>query len=106
MEQINEALVNLLIVVIGSAVTVVSAKLTQFIKNNSILSQLDTKKELASTAVDAVEQMSDTEDAMNKYNSAKVFLVQTLKERGISFTDKEIRFLIEQAVLELKKEEK
>lgn len=102
MQGIQEALVNLMIVLVTGGATYLSAKLTQYLKQKGVLTTFDKKKESVQIAVDAVEQIAKVEKLDSKYLEAKSRAVDLLNKQGITITDSELDSLIEAAVRGLK----
>lgn len=67
-----------------------------------IKQELETKKELASTAVKFVEQAWRDYGGQNKYKEAAAWLTAQAQARGFSVTEAEVKGLIEAALREIK----
>ncbi len=102
MQGIQDALINLMIVLITGGVSILSAKLTQYFKQKGMLAELESKKESVAIAVNAVEQIAKVEQLDSKYDEAKERAVTLLNEQGISISETELDSLIEAAVTGLK----
>lgn len=73
-------------------------------KMKKIQAELETKQELASLAVQFVQQGYKELNGQNKYNRAAEWLAARVRERGIKVTADEIKGLIEAALRSLKDE--
>ena len=62
-----------------------------------------TKKDIVRTCVRAVEQLYRDIHGEDKYNEAARAAAEWLNQKGIMFTDLELKMLIEAAVLEFKR---
>lgn len=102
MHGLQEAFINLMIVLITGGVSYLSAKLTQYFKQKGVIAAFDKKKESVQIAVDAVEQIAKVEQLDSKYLEAKSRAVDLLNEQGITITNSELDSLIEAAVRGLK----
>lgn len=98
MNGLQEAVLNLAVVLITGAVSVVSAKATQYFKEKGVLAKFEAKKESVNIAVNAVEQIALNEDVPHKYNEAKKRARKLLETQGIVISDAELDSLIEAAV--------
>lgn len=67
-----------------------------------INAEIETKKELAETAVLFVQQVYKHYDGQEKYNEASIWLSAQLAEKGFKISDSEIRALIESALKQCK----
>ena len=98
MQELQTALINLLIVFIGVLTTYLSQQATIFLKKNGVLKELEGKKAYAKIVVNAIQQTYTEADGEAKFNDAKAQLVRVLNENGLTFTDTELNSLIESAV--------
>lgn len=98
MNGLQEAVLNLAVVLITGAVGVLSAKATQYFKEKGVLAKFEAKKESVNIAVNAVEQIALIEDVPHKYNEAKRRARKLLETQGIVISDAELDSLIEAAV--------
>ena len=108
MNQLQEAIVNgvvgVLVVVIGlafSGLRQVIAEKAQALRATKKASELAIIMSLATTAVQAVEQMFDTLKGEAKAREAVNMLVDEAGKRGIFVSDDQARRLIESAVKEM-----
>lgn len=99
---LQEALLNLAVVLITGAVSVLTAKTTRYFKEKGVLSKFESKKESVAIAVNAVEQIAKIEKVPDKYNEAKRRAIKLLQTQGIIISDSELNSLIEAAVNGLK----
>lgn len=102
MNGLQDALLNLALILITGAVSVVSAKVTQYFKEKGVLAKFEAKKESVNIAVNAVEQIALIENVPHKYNEAKRRAITLLQTQGIVISDAELDSLIEAAVSGLK----
>lgn len=102
MDSLQQALLNLAVVVITGAVSIATKKLTTYFKEKGVLSKFEAKKESVNIAVNAVEQIALNEDVPHKYNEAKRRAIELLRTQGIVISDRELDSLIEAAVSGLK----
>lgn len=98
MNGLQEALLSLATIFITAAVSVVSAKVTNYLKEKGVLAKFEAKKESVNIAVNAVEQIALIEDVPHKYNEAKRRARKLLETQGIVISDAELDSLIEAAV--------
>ncbi|NNG67363.1 phage holin [Caldanaerobacter subterraneus] len=96
------AIYNLLLLLAALAGVYLAGFLRRKVMNEKmemILKELLTKKELAETAVKFVEQVyKDILKGEEKYNKAAEWLKIQFSKLGLSYTDEEIKGLIEAAV--------
>lgn len=102
MEALNEALVNLLVVVVGLVATFLGQKLNAYLKEKGISKQLQNKKGYADIIVNAVQQVYQEANGDEKLAQAKRDLVTMLNQNGVKFTEDELNLLIESAVKGMK----
>lgn len=102
MEALQEALINLLVVVIGLVASFVGAKGTQFLKEKGIAAQLESKKNYVDIVVKAMQQIYQEADGSEKLENAKSELIELFNKNGIKFTEEELNLLIESAVKGMK----
>ncbi|RST96149.1 hypothetical protein CBF37_11215 [Vagococcus vulneris] len=102
MNGLQDAVINLLAILITGAVTVLSAKATAYFKQKGMLDLLKTKQDTVKIAVNAAEQIYKVEDGQVRYDKAKKRAVQMLNEQLIPITDIELDSLIEAAVIGMK----
>ncbi len=98
MEALQNALLNLLIIVIGMVATFVGQKGTEYLKKKGVLAQLESKKNYVDIVVTAVQQVYAEADGNAKLQEAKTQLVDLFNKNGIKFTEDELDLLIESAV--------
>lgn len=102
MEALQEALLNLLIIVIGLVATFVGQKGHAYLKRKGILAQLESKKNYVAIVVSAVQQVYAESNGDAKLQEAKAQLVDLFNKNGIKFTEDELNLLIESAVKGMK----
>ena len=98
MEDLTQALVNLLVVVIGLVATFVGQKGMAFLKKKGVVAQLESKQAYVNIVVNAMEQAFKEADGATKLKNAQTELSQLFRKNGIPFTEDEISLLIESAV--------
>lgn len=100
--DINGIIVNVLLSLIGLAVTAVGGFLAAFLKSKLNANQLELLESIAANVVLAVEQSTyggELADAANdKKEMAYDMMVGFLKKYGITLTDEQINTAIESAV--------
>lgn len=102
MEALQDALVNLLIVVIGLVATFVGQKGSEYLKKKGVLAQLESKKNYVAIVVSAVQQVYAEANGDAKLQEAKVQLIDLFNKNGIKFSEDELDLLIESAVKGMK----
>lgn len=102
MEALQEALLNLLIIVIGLVATFVGQKGHAYLKRKGVLAQLESKKNYVDIVVAAVQQVYAEANGDAKLQEAKTQLVDLFSKNGIKFTEEELNLLIESAVKGMK----
>ena len=98
MEALQEALINLLVVVIGLVATFVGQKGYSYLNNKGILKEIETKQKYVNIVVNAIQQTYKEANGEEKLGEAKTQLVDFFNANGIKFTDVELNSLIEAAV--------
>ena len=98
MEALQEALVNLLVVVIGLVATFVGQKGYSYLNNKGILKEIEAKQKYVNIVVNAIQQTYKEANGEEKLGAAKTQLVDFFNANGIKFTDVELHSLIESAV--------
>ena len=98
MEALQEALVNLLVVVIGLVATFVGQKGYSYLNNKGILKEIEAKQKYVNIVVNAIQQTYKEANGEEKLGEAKTQLVDFFNANGIKFTDIELNSLIESAV--------
>jgi hypothetical protein len=98
-EFINDFGKELLALIITSVATYIGVQLKRIYEDKV---NTATKKKLAKTAVEAVEQMYTDLHGNEKYFKAEEALVAMLQQKGIQITEIECEMFIEAAVLGLK----
>lgn len=89
--QLLPILLNLLIVIIGAAASIVGLKVNQFLADK-------TKRAIVESAVMFVEQVGKSLGSEEKFDRAKTMVIAALNEKGIKISDTEVQLLIEAAV--------
>lgn len=102
MEALQQALINLLVVVIGVVASFIGQKLSVYLQQKGIDKQLQSKKAYADIVVSAIQQIYKEADGAEKLESAKKELVDLLNKNGIKISDSELNILIESAVKGMK----
>lgn len=102
MEALQEALLNLLIVVVGLATAFIGQKGHAYLKRKGVLAQLESKKNYVEIVVSAVQQVYAEANGDAKLQEAKAQLVELFNKNGIKFTEDELNLLIESAVKGMK----
>ena len=98
MEALQEALINLLVVVIGLVATFVGQKGYSYLNNKGILKEIEAKQKYVNIVVNAIQQTYKDANGEEKLGEAKTQLVDFFNANGIKFTDVELNSLIESAV--------
>ena len=98
MEALQEALINLLVVVIGLVATFVGQKGYSYLNNKGILKEIEAKQKYVNIVVNAIQQTYKEANGEEKLGEAKNQLVDFFNANGIKFTDIELNSLIESAV--------
>ena len=98
MDGLQQAFLNLVIVVITGAVSLATKKLTTYFKEKGVLAKFEAKKESVNIAVNAAEQIYFNEDGPVRYEHAKKRAIEMLRTQGIVISDAELNTLIESAV--------
>ena len=98
MEALQEALINLLVVVIGLVATFVGQKGYSYLNNKGILKEIEAKQKYVNIVVNAIQQTYKEANGQEKLGEAKTQLVDFFNANGIKFTDVELNSLIEAAV--------
>lgn len=102
MQGLQEAVMQLAVVVITGLVSVLTAKATAYFREKGLLAKLDAKKKSVDIAVNAVEQIYYEEEGPERYKQAKVRAIDLLNKQGITITEQELDTLIEAAVAGMK----
>ena len=98
MEALQEALINLLVVVIGLVATFVGQKGYSYLSNKGILKEIEAKQKYVNIVVNAIQQTYKEANGEEKLGEAKTQLVDFFNANGIKFTDVELNSLIEATV--------
>ena len=102
MEALQDALLNLLIVVVGLVAAFIGQKGSEYLKKKGVLAQLESKKNYVAIVVSAVQQVYAEANGDAKLQEAKAQLVDLFNKNGIKFTEDELNLLIESAVKGMK----
>ena len=102
MQGLQEAVMQLAVVIITGLVSVLTAKATAYFKEKGLLAKLDAKKKSVDIAVNAVEQIYYEEEGPERYKQARTRAIDLLNKQGITITEQELDTLIEAAVAGLK----
>lgn len=100
---LQDAVFNLLAVVLTGFVGMIATNVTKYFKNKGIVSTLQAKETSVMIAVDAIEQIARNEKIPDKFNAAKRLAIEFLNEQGISISETELDMLIESSVAEINK---
>lgn len=98
MQALQEALINLLVVVIGVVASFLGQQGVQFLKKNGVLKEIESKKAYAKIVVNAIQQTYKEADGDEKLSEAKNQLIKMFSDNGIAFSSEELDSLIEAAV--------
>lgn len=102
MQGLQEAVMQLAVVIITGLVSVLTAKATVYFKEKGLLAKLDAKKKSVDIAVNAVEQIYYEEEGPERYKQARTRAIDLLNKQGITITEQELDTLIEAAVSGMK----
>lgn len=102
MQGLQEAVMQLAVVIITGLVSVLTAKATAYFKEKGLLAKLDAKKKSVDIAVNAVEQIYYEEQGPERYKQARTRAIDLLNKQGITITEQELDTLIEAAVAGMK----
>lgn len=102
MQGLQEAVMQLAVVIITGLVSVLTAKATAYFREKGLLAKLDAKKKSVDIAVNAVEQIYYEEQGPERYKQARTRAIDLLNKQGITITEQELDTLIEAAVAGLK----
>ena len=102
MEALQDALLNVLIIIIGMVATFIGQKGHEYLKRKGVLAQLESKKNYVDIVVTAVQQVYAEANGDAKLQEAKAQLVDLFNKNGIKFTEDELNLLIESAVKGMK----
>ncbi|MDT2824862.1 phage holin, LLH family [Vagococcus lutrae] len=102
MQGLQEAVMQLAVVVITGLVSVLTAKATAYFREKGLLAKLDAKKKSVDIAVNAVEQIYYEEEGPERYKQARTRAIDLLNKQGITITEQELDTLIEAAVSGMK----
>ena len=96
----NQLVYEVIAGIVGLLLSAVFVWLSKFLKSRLSASQLETAKEIASTVVDAIEQMAVKAgwDGPTKYVQASVYFAALAKKAGITLDEEQVKALIEGAV--------
>ena len=100
-ESIQAEIINLLMAIIVACVGAVTRKVVKFLNEKTIISKLESNREIVRIVVDAIEQVYIELDGEQKFNIAKQEVIKIMNEKGIKITDLEINSLIESVVKEM-----
>lgn len=106
MDALHDAVINLLVVLIGLLASFLSVKVNAYLKAKGIKDQLQSKQNYVNIVVNAMQQIYQEADGNKKLQEAKAQLVDFFNANNIPFTLDELDMLIESAVKGMKKEEK
>lgn len=102
MQGLQEAVMQLAVVIITGLVSVLTAKATAYFREKGLLAKLDAKKKSVDIAVKAVEQIYYEEEGPERYKQARTRAIDLLNKQGITITEQELDTLIEAAVSGMK----
>lgn len=103
MTGLQDAVFNLLAVVLTGFVGMIATNVTKYFKKKGIVSTLQAKEASVMIAVDAIEQIARNEKVPDKFNAAKRLAIEFLNEQGIPISETELDMLIESSVAEINK---
>lgn len=103
MTGLQDAVFNLLAVVLTGFVGMIATNVTKYFKKKGIVSTIQAKEASVMIAVDAIEQIARNEKVPDKFNAAKRLAVEFLNKQGVSISEAELDMLIESSVAEINK---
>jgi len=83
-------------------INVVIYYVAMFLRKHKVVQELNAHKELVKIAVVAIQQAYESLDGSRKFELAKDWVINAANEKGLKISDKEIEFLIDSTVKELK----
>lgn len=96
-------IINFAVVIATALVGYATRRTVQFLKKKGIVADIQNSKELAVIAVTAVEQAYAHLEGAERFNLAKIELVELANKKGIKITEQELNLLIESTVKEMNK---
>lgn len=106
MEALQDAVINLLVVLVGLLATFLTAKAKSYLNEKGIMQQLETKRNYVNIVVNAMQQLYAEAKGHEKLQEAKKQLVAFFNANKIPFTEAELDMLIEAAVKGMKEGKK
>lgn len=103
MDMIQQAVLNLLAVLVTAMVGVVTKRVTEYLKEKGVINKIQAKEASVMIAVDAVEQIARNEKVPDKFKAAESMAIDLLNKQGIKITETELEAFIESAVAEMNK---
>ncbi len=100
LDSIQSELINMVIVIITTCISLVATYITKFLKEKGIVAKLEKNEKTVKIVVNAVEQLYHEHKGQEKFELAKKELVELLNSKKIKITEQEIKLLIESAVRE------
>ncbi|TCJ01605.1 phage holin [Cytobacillus praedii] len=100
----DELLTKGLTYILAALINIAVGYVIVFLRKHKVIKELEAHKELVNIAVVAIQQAYETLDGNEKFELAKDWIVSMANSKGLKITDKEIEFLIDSAVKELKVE--
>lgn len=101
MEALQAELINLIAIVLSVCVGLITKKVMSYLKKKGFITQLENNKEMVRLVVNAVEQTYKMNHGEEKFNLAKIELINLMKSKKIKISEKEIDILIESMVKEM-----
>ena len=98
MQGLQEAVMQLAVVIITGLISVLTAKATAYFKEKGLLAKLDAKKKSVDIAVNAVEQIYYQENGPERFKHAQNRARELLAKQGINISEQELETLIEASV--------
>lgn len=102
MEALHDAVLNLVVVLIGLLASFLSVKVNTYLKEKGIMQQLESKQNYVNIVVNAMQQLYSEANGEKKLQEAKAQLVVFFNANNIKFTMEELDMLIESAVKGMK----
>lgn len=103
MEGLQELIVEALALVATGCLTVATRAFMGYLKKKGVIANLQSHKELANIAVNAIEQTYKELHGEEKLNLAKIEFIKTAQAKGLKISEQDIDLFIESAVKEMNK---
>lgn len=98
MEMLHEQLVNLLALVLSGVLAWIGSGVTSLLKKKSVVTELESHKQLVEMVVNGVEQAYKTLGGKEKLDMAKIEILKLAKSKGIDISEGDLDMFIESAV--------